>query len=182
LLSRILLSDPGSFDAELALPMMAMELLSPVFVGLILAGIFAATMSTADSLVLSCSASLTHDLMSQRIEKTWMLKLATLLITLAAVAWALLNEQSVFSLVVLSWSSLASAFAPLLIVLSLGARPSQRLAIAMSLLGLAAALGWRWLGWHDHIYEGMPGILAGLGVFALVRWVARVPVPKRVNA
>ena len=56
LLARIYLSDAGSFDAELALPIMAQQLLPPVLVGLILAGIFAASMSTADSLVLSCSA------------------------------------------------------------------------------------------------------------------------------
>ncbi|WP_105103096.1 sodium/proline symporter [Microbulbifer pacificus] len=182
MLSRILLNDPGSFDAELALPMMAMELLSPVMVGLILAGIFAATMSTADSLVLSCSASLTHDLLPQRTENTRLLKLATLGITAAAVAWALLNKQSVFSLVVMSWSALASAFAPLLMVLAAGGRPSQKLAIVMSVLGLVTALIWRWVGWHAHIYEGMPGILMGLLVFVAGRLVAREPVGRTVNA
>jgi len=182
MLSRILLSDPGSFDAELALPMMAMELLSPVFVGLILAGIFAATMSTADSLVLSCSAALTHDLLPKRIENTRELKIATLVITTAAVAWALLNKQSVFSLVVMSWSALASAFAPLLMVLAAGGRPSQRLAITMSALGLLTALIWRWVGWHAHVYEGMPGILMGLVVFAAGRWLVREPAGRAVNA
>src|SRR5690606_38090854 len=53
LLSRVYLADTVNFDAELALPTMAMELLPPVLVGLVLAGVFAATMSTADSLVLS---------------------------------------------------------------------------------------------------------------------------------
>ncbi|WP_226663577.1 sodium/proline symporter [Microbulbifer aggregans] len=182
MLSRILLSDSGSFDAELALPMMAMELLSPVFVGLILAGIFAATMSTADSLVLSCSAALTHDLLPHRTENTRILKLATLGITTAAVAWALLNKQSVFSLVVMSWSALASAFAPLLMVLAAGGRPSQRLAITMSVLGLTTALVWRWLEWHSHIYEGMPGILMGLVVFVVGRLLVREPVSRTVSA
>ena len=120
LLSRIYLANDASFDAELALPTMALELLSPVFVGLVLAGIFAATMSTADSLVLSCSAAITHDLLPHKVENTFLLKVATLLITLAALLWALVNGQSVFSLVILAWSGLASAFAPLLIVLSLG--------------------------------------------------------------
>ena len=182
MLSRILLSDPGTFDAELALPMMAMELLSPVFVGLILAGIFAATMSTADSLVLSCSAALTHDILPQRTENTRLLKVATLGITAAAVAWALLNKQSVFSLVVMSWSALASAFAPLLMVLAAGGRPSQRLAVVMSVLGLATALIWRWLGWHAHIYEGMPGILMGLVVFVIGRFLVKEPVARPVSA
>lgn len=182
MLSRILLPDAGSFDAELALPMMAMELLPPVFVGLVLAGVFAATMSTADSLVLSCSSSLTHDLLPHKVEKTWILKAATLLITCAAVAWALLNKQSVFSLVVLSWSSLASAFAPLLIVLALGGRPSQGACIAMTLIGLGTALVWRWLGWHGPVYEGMPGILAGLAVYGVVKLLDAAPAMRRVNA
>nr|WP_255775275.1 sodium/proline symporter [Microbulbifer sediminum] len=183
MLARIMLSDPGSFDAELALPMMAQELLHPALVGLILAGVFAATMSTADSLVLSCSAALTHDILPHRIDRTWMLKAATLGITVAAVGWALLNKQSVFSLVVMSWSALASAFAPLLIVLSLGGRPSQRVYIAMSVVGLATALLWRYgLGWHSHIYEGMPGILAGLAVYGGYRLLERAPLASEASA
>src|SRR5690606_27942392 len=62
LLSRILLPEVSSFDAELALPTMAQNLLHPWLVGLILAAIFAATMSTADSLVLTCSSVVTSDI------------------------------------------------------------------------------------------------------------------------
>ena len=40
-------------DPELALPLLAQNLLPAILVGLVLAGIFAATMSTADSQVLS---------------------------------------------------------------------------------------------------------------------------------
>jgi len=74
LLSRVYFSDSQSFDAELALPMMAKALLSPPLVGLVLAGIFAATMSTADSLLLSCSATLTQDLVKESLTKSWQLK------------------------------------------------------------------------------------------------------------
>ena len=167
LLSRIYLANSGSFDAELALPTMALELLSPLFVGLVLAGIFAATMSTADSLVLSCSAAITHDLLPHKIEKTFLLKTATLLITVAALLWALVNGQSVFNLVILAWSGLASAFAPLLIVLSLGGKPSQRLSILAVLTGLSVAMLWRYLGWHSSVYEGMAGIIAGLIILSV---------------
>ena len=167
LLSRIYLVNDGSFDAELALPTMALELLSPVFVGLVLAGIFAATMSTADSLVLSCSAAITHDLLPHKIENTFLLKTATLLITLVALSWALVNGQSVFSLVILAWSGLASAFAPLLIVLSLGGKPGQKSSILAVITGLSVAMAWRYLGWHNTAYEGMAGILAGLFILSL---------------
>ena len=52
----------SDFDPELGLPMMAMETLGPFWVGLILASIFAATMSTADSQVLACTAAITDDI------------------------------------------------------------------------------------------------------------------------
>lgn len=162
LLSRIYLSDTGSFDAEMALPLMAQQLLPPVLVGLILAGIFAATMSTADSLVLSCSASITHDILPHKVELTWLLKLATIMVTGVALLLALTNNQSVFSMVIMAWSGLASAFAPLLIFLCFGKQPSQFICITAILSGFAVALVWRVFGLSGVVYEGLPGILAGI--------------------
>lgn len=166
LLSRIYLTDVGSFDAELALPTMALELLPPVLVGLILAGIFASTMSTADSLVLSCSAVVTHDLLPHRIEHPLLIKLTTIAITGCALGLALANNQSVFSLVIMAWSGLASAFAPLLIALCIGWRSSENLSIVSVIIGFSVALLWRWIGWHGVVYEGLPGMVAGFVVLA----------------
>lgn len=164
LLSRIYLPDTGTFDAELALPTMAQHLLHPALVGLILAGIFAATMSTADSLVLSCSAAMTHDILPKKSESTWLLKITTVAITGIALLLALSNNQSVFSMVILAWSGLASAFAPLLIFLCLGRQPQQNACILAILVGFSISLLWRYLGLHGMIYEGLPGILSGLMV------------------
>ncbi len=164
MLSRIYIADTGAFDAELALPTMARQLLPPVLVGLVLAGIFAATMSTADSLVLSCSAAITHDLLPQNIERTVLLKIATVIVTLGALGWALVNRQSVFSLVIMAWSGLASAFAPLLIANCFGTRSNEIASIIAACTGLAVALLWRYFGLHSAVYEGLPGILAGLFV------------------
>ncbi len=167
MLSRIYLTDSATFDAELALPTMAQQLLPPVLVGLILAGIFAATKSTADSLVLICSAAITHDIAPQRVERTGLLKLTTILITGAALLIALVNNQSVFSIVIMAWSGLASAFAPLLLFLCMGRQPSQAASIAAVLVGFSVALAWRMAGWQAMVYEGLPGILAGLIVLYL---------------
>ncbi|HET8711420.1 MAG TPA: sodium/proline symporter [Spongiibacteraceae bacterium] len=164
MLSRIYLA-PGAFDVELALPTMAAGLLPGFWVGIVLAGIFAATMSTADSLILSASAALTHDLLPHKAEATWVLKTATIAATVCALGLALSSSQSVFDLVVFAWSGMASAFGPLLLVYTLGARPSQVQATAMMIVGLAVAVLWRHLGWQSAVYEGMPGILAGLLVF-----------------
>lgn len=166
LLARIYLPEVGAFDAELALPTMAQQLLPSVLVGLILAGIFAATMSTADSLVLSCSAALTHDMLPHKIERTWLIKMMTVLITGVALLLALMNNQSVFSMVIMAWSGLASAFAPLLLFLCFGKRPSQAASIVAVICGFVVALVWRQFGLQTMVYEGLPGILAGLVVLS----------------
>lgn len=163
MLSRLYLPDLADIDPELALPMMATELLPPVLVGVILAGIFAATMSTADSLVLSCSAAFTHDLAPERLETPLMLKAATAVSIFIALGLALSGNQSVFSLVILAWSTLAAAFAPLLTLYALKRRVSEPVAIMMLVVGVSIALFWRFgLGWHESIYEGLPGILVPL--------------------
>ena len=182
MLARVYLADPGDFDAELALPTMAMELLPPVLVGLVLAGIFAATISTADSLLLSCSAALTHDLWPRPVDSTRLLKVSTVLMAGVALLWALANQQSVFGLVIMAWSALASAFAPLLVVLALGGRPGARLVLAMSIIGVLVALVWRWAGLAGAVYEGMPGILAGLLVYAIGRRLGGEPQPLPAGA
>lgn len=178
LLSRVYLSDTASFDAELALPTLAQQLLPGALVGLILAGIFAATMSTADSLVLSCSAALTHDILPHKSENTLLLKLTTVFITGFALLLALLNNQSVFSLVIMAWSGLASAFAPLLLFLCFGKRPSQALSIAAIFIGFSVALVWRLLELHQQVYEGLPGIISGL----IVLWLVDLIQSKRTQA
>lgn len=164
MLSRLYLPQLGDLDPELALPTMASELLPAIFVGMILAGIFAATMSTADSLVLSCSAAITHDLSPTRLDRTRHAKIATAAVTLLALAIAMSETRSVFQLVILSWSTLAAAFAPLLTTYALGRRISESGAVTAMLVGVASALLWRAAGLHSSVYEGMPGILAGLVV------------------
>jgi len=162
MLARVLIPQLADLDPEMALPTMAVHLLPPLLVGVILAGIFAATMSTADSLVLSCSAAITHDLLPIQAEHPALLKLATALVTAFALGIALMGSGSVFDLVILSWSTLAVAFGPLLLLLAFGRAVSQSRAILMMIGGIAVALLWRHLGLHNAVYEGLPGIVAGL--------------------
>ncbi|HSG88188.1 MAG TPA: sodium/proline symporter [Pseudomonadales bacterium] len=168
LLSRVLLPAEG-FDAELALPTIALELLPDVLVGLILAGVFAATMSTADSLILSCSAALTDDLAKGAGRRLVVVKAGTVLVTTMALLIALTGTDSVFSLVIYAWSVLAAAFGPLLVVLALGQRPRESLAITMMIIGVACVYAWKAVPVLADYYEGMGGFLAGFAVFAVGR-------------
>jgi SSS family transporter len=167
MLARIYLPESASFDAELALPQMAVELLPPLLVGVVLAGIFAATISTADSLLLSCSSFISQDLAprwfsSQRSNNILGIKIATLLSTCAALAWALLNQQSVFALVVLSWAMLGAAFVPLILLLCLGKHFTQTLALWLMALACCAVLILHRYGFGGDLYLGLPALIIAL--------------------
>jgi len=182
MLARLLLPVSASFDAELALPTLAQNLLSPVLIGLMLAGLFAATMSTADSLIISCTAAFTRDFQDQQHAGIVTTKLVTLAVVAVALLIALSDARSVLSLVLIAWGLLASAFAPLLLVYALNGRPDERLALLMLLSGVAVFLLWRQAGLSSLVYEIMPGILAGLAVFLVGRmlgWTHSAKIPEQ---
>ncbi|MEO0566490.1 MAG: hypothetical protein AAF066_02075 [Pseudomonadota bacterium] len=161
LIARVMLPDLVNGDPELALSTMARTLLPSVLVGVILAGIFSATLSTIDSLVLSASAALADELPSGATNQSWKRRGLTICISLIALLISLNASQTVFSLVVMSWSTLGSAFGPVLGLLALGRRLPQWSAITVMIAGTAVALLWRMLGWHNDVYEGFAGICVG---------------------
>jgi sodium/proline symporter len=179
LAARLLLPANAAFDAELALPTLAGQLLPPVLTGLVLAGLFAATISTADSLILSCTAALTRDTPFRALRSYGATKAATVFVTALSLAIALSGTESVFSLVLIAWSALASAFGPLMIVYALDEHPSEALAIAMTLVGVVTVIVWRALGWDQSVvYEVMPGMLSGLLVFAAGKMAGIATAPR----
>jgi sodium/proline symporter len=167
---RVLLPADGSFDSELALPALAMALLPPALVGVVIAGLFSATMSTADSQVLVCAAALTQDLFPGWRRSYLVAKVGTVAVTAVALGIAVSGGESVFSLVTMAWSTLAASLGPLMIVRAMGWPAGPRLASAMIVGGVAAAFVWRFtLGFGDDVFEALPGMVFGLGVY----WVGR---------
>lgn len=169
LLSRIAFPESADFDAELALPTMAQLVLPEVLVGLVLAALFAATLSTADSLILSCSAAVTRDFVQHegKMHALWVAKLTTATVLGIAVFVALTGAESVFALVLDAWGLLGSAFAPLVILHALGNRIAQPVAIGMVVGGVSSFLLWQQTGWGGMFYSVGPGIIAGLVIFAI---------------
>lgn len=134
MLSRLVLDQNIGFDPELALPMMAQILFNPFMVGLIISGIFAATMSTADSLIINCSGNISQDILGlTKFSKTKITSI-TLIIALTAIIIALINSGSVFSIVVFSWTILGFLLTPLLIMISLNKSISTKDFVISALL------------------------------------------------
>ena len=172
--ARLIFPDTSVFDSELALPMMTIRLVPEVLVGLVLAGVFAACMSTADSQILGCSAALTEDILKQTSNSVWRARLATGAVTGIALAISLLGLESVFALVLYAWSVLAAAFAPLIIVYSLCRKLRESEALLIMGSSILITLVWRALGWGSIVYEAGPAIAFGvLAYFLLFKPVCR---------
>ena len=169
LLTRLVIPDAQGFDAELALPTMANSLLPEVLVGMVLAAMFAATMSTADSLILACSAALSKDLFTQKHFSLFATKMTTLGILITATLMALSNSDTVFTLVLYAWGILSSAFVPLILIYALNKPVSEKQALVMMVTGPLAYLAWKGSEWSSLIYAVAPGVMAGLMVY----WVAQ---------
>lgn len=171
LYARVILPDlAGSAVAsvgELALPELSRALLPEVAVGFVLAGLFAATMSTADSQVLACSAAVTQDVWPRYRASRKASKLATVGVCGLALALALAADESVFRLVLIAWSALATTLGPVLLVRLAGGRLMPGVGVSMMTAALVTTCAWYAAGWSDDLYEVLPGGLAALLVWAL---------------
>ena len=163
--ARLLIPETNNMDPELALPTLAQSLLPEFFVGVVLAGIFDATMSTADSQILACTASITNDLSLNKNNNYLINKLATLIITVFVVTIAINDSKNVFNLVLMSWSTLACCFSPLLIVNSLKQKVSEFSSLMMMIIPLITLMVWRHYELNTYIYEVAPGIISGILTF-----------------
>ncbi|MDA7882122.1 sodium/proline symporter [Akkermansiaceae bacterium] len=165
LASRLYIAQAATFDAELALPTLAQTLLPGIAVGIVLGGIFASTLSTIDSQVLSCSAVLSDDFKLGHGVRAK--RLSTLAVVAVSLTIALFAPANVFTLVILAWSALACTIGPLVIIHALGKRPTENLALLMMFVGFAVAMTWRFTGMNKYLYDGAPGILSALLVYFL---------------
>ena len=172
LASRVLFPKAESFDPELGLPMLAMDTMPAIGIGMILASIFAATMSTADSQVLACTAAITDDIKPEWREDHKTTKKVTLFVAAFATAISIgglyvPGGDSVFKLVVLAVYGLGSVFVPLLIIRWMGYKPDSTHSIVMMTSAFIAVMVWSMLpavmGWKsvtgaDGIFPSVPGM------------------------
>lgn len=170
---RVLLPELGPGGAESGLPQLAMSELSPFLGGLILASIFAATMSTADSQVLACTAAITDDVRPQWNQDHKTTKRVTLVVAAFATLISLVGQgfpgfgDSVFALVVLAVYGLGGIFVPLILIRMTGYEPDTTHSISMMLAAMFAVVAWSILGLGDEIFPSVPGMGAAFAVHFL---------------
>ena len=162
-------------EAESGLPMLAQSL-DPILGGVILASIFAATMSTADSQVLACTAAITDDIKPEWSQDHGKTKTVTVVIAAFATAISLVGQQfpgfgdSVFALVVFAVYGLGGIFVPLILIRMAGYEPDSKHTTSMMVAALLGVLVWTVLGFGEYVFPSVPGMGAAFAVHFAYCW------------
>ena len=163
-------------DAEKGLPLLAQSL-NPILGGVILASIFAATMSTADSQVLACTAAITDDIKPEWKQNHGRTKQVTLVVAALATGISLIGQQfpgfgdSVFALVVFAVYGLGGIFVPLILIRMAGYEPDSQHTISMMIAALLGVLIWTVLGFGEYVFPSVPGMGAAFAVHFTLCWI-----------
>lgn len=158
-------------NSELVFIDMALLLFHPFMAGLILCAIFAATLSTMDSLILVAGSMCAEDIYKPFLnskasaKKTLSVsRIASLIASAAALALAWNSNASVYDLVNYAWSGLGSAFGPLVISSLYFKNISKNAAIAGLIIGGFTSALWPF---YFASLPLVPGFFAGLLVIYL---------------
>ncbi|MBT3208427.1 MAG: sodium/proline symporter [Bacteroidetes bacterium] len=164
-------------DVENVYILLANEILNPIFVGLILASIFAAIMSTADSQLLVAASGIVRDIYQKILYKDQEIsqkKLALLsrivvsLLVIVAVIIGLLNEDLVFWFVLFAWAGLGAAIGPTSILALFWKKTSKVGVVAGLLSGTISVFVWKNIEFLKEImYELVPAFFIAL-IFTIV--------------
>ena len=156
--------------------------------GIILAGILASTMSTADSQLLAASSSISENL----IQETFRIKLSpkvsmllarvsVIVISVIAIFLALDPSSSVFRIVSFAWAGFGAAFGPIMLCALFWKRTNKYGAIAGMLTGGVMVFFWKFVireVFADtilNIYELLPAFILGLIVTIVVSLLTKAP-------
>jgi len=108
-------------DTENLYPVLAQEHLHPILFGLVIASIFAAIMSTADSQLLVAASGIVRDIYQKIIKKDEMVndrllvlysRIAVFILVVLALILGMIASDLVFWLVLFAWAGLGAALGP----------------------------------------------------------------------
>lgn len=168
---------PGA-DQENVYPFLASQHLDPVMFGVVIASIFAAIMSTADSQLLVAASALVRDIYEKLIHRrkeipqrklVFLSRSVVVLLVALALLLGLMAEQLVFWLVLFAWGGLGAAFGPTSILALFWKGATKTGMMAGMISGALTVILWiRIPALSGLIYELIPGFTVAFLVTVLV--------------
>lgn len=178
-------------DTENLFPVLAQQHLHPALFGVVLASIFAAIMSTADSQLLVAASSVARDIYDKILKKDEVVPQKTLVlysrivvfaIVILALIFGFLAEDIVFWLVLFAWAGLGASIGPTSILALYWRGTTRKGVFAGFITGTLVTIIWYYIPvLKDNLYELIPGFIAGL----LATWLVSLftePAPDTERA
>lgn len=148
--------------------------------GIVLAGILAGTMSTADSQLLTASSSVSENLLTQtfginlsKLQKMLVARGTVLVISILGIVLAWNPDSSIFQIVAFSWGGFGAAFGPVMLCALFWKRSNKWGALSGMLTGGTVVFLWKYLisplGCIFAIYELFPAFVIAYVVSLLTK-------------
>ena len=161
-------------------------LLMACIAGLVLSGILASTMSTADSQLLAASSSVSENILQEALhmnlnidQRIRAARWTVVAIAILAVLIARDPSSSIFKIVSFAWAGFGASFGPLVLASLFWKRATYRGALAGMVAGGAMVFVWKFLiaplGGVLGIYELLPAFLFSLLVLVAVSLLDEAP-------
>ncbi len=161
-------------------------ILPALMAGLILAGILASTMSTADSQLLAASSSVSENLLQEvmhiKISKKGSMIAARLTVVIIAILGVFIArdpDSSIFGIVSFAWAGFGASFGPIMICALFWKRATLPGAIAGMVAGGVMVFVWKYLvapmGGVWAIYELLPAFIVGIVTIVVVSLLTKAP-------
>ena len=180
------LADPETVIITITNLLAKNGLLTAILGGIILAGILAATMSTADSQLLVAASGVSEDIIRDFMGKKltekqslFIARITILLVSMIGVFIAKDPNSSVFGIVSFAWAGIGAAFSAVMLCALFWKRTTLQGAIAGMVSGGAMAFVWKYvirsLGGIFDIYELLPAFLFSFVVIVIVSLLTKAP-------
>ncbi len=173
-------------DSENIFTSMASLLMHPLFAGVIMAGILAATISSSDSYLLIAASAVSKNIFQgivhkEATDKQVMLvsRITLILIALIGVFIALDENSVIFTIVSFAWAGFGATFGPIMLFSLFWKRTTQAGAVAGMVAGGGMVFVWKLLlkplGGLFGIYELLPAFLLSCAVIVIVSLLTPAP-------
>lgn len=161
-------------------------IITALIAGVILAGILACTMSTADSQLLAASSSFSQNLLVDvfhlKLSEKQKVRLARItVLVIAAISIVIARDpgSSVFKIVSFAWAGFGASFGPVMLLALFWRRANRHGALAGMLSGGIMIFIWKFfirpLGGNWDIYELLPAFIVSLVFTVIVSLITPAP-------
>ena len=173
MIARMYFGDVGSIpgeDPENAFPLLAQHYLHPILFGAVLASIFAAIMSSADSQLLVGASGIVRDIYEKHLRKDRALdqkqlvlysRLVVFVLVVVALILGFMAEQVVFWLVLFAWGGLGASVGPASILALFWKRTTLAGVASGFITGTVVIFLW------EHYQQTMAGVI-GFELYELI--------------